>query len=269
MLVNTFETALFLTERLIGFALILQTIELFQLRKTYSKNGIWTWNHLRHEFENLWLPLRVLLDWFLSDRHFLIFLVLRLILIIAGLIVVTPLLWGLILLSTILITMRWRGTFNGGSDYMSVIVLIAVLICLTTDKSPIWSALALGYVGLQCCLSYFIAGVAKLRHASWRDGTAVRGFLQSNYYGSPELIRNYHFKNLRSTQALGWVIMIFECVFPLALLNPKTCLYMISFAFGFHILNATIYGLNRFVWAWAAAYPSLYWCSQFIELRLL
>lgn len=30
----------------------------------------------------------------------------------------------------------------------------------------------------------------------------------------------------------------------------------------FHVTNAYVIGIHRFVLAWAATYPAIYWCSQ-------
>jgi hypothetical protein len=34
---------------------------------------------------------------------------------------------------------------------------------------------------------------------------------------------------------------------------------MMALAACFHLANAALLGLNRFLWVWVAAYPALYW----------
>jgi hypothetical protein len=40
------------------------------------------------------------------------------------------------------------------------------------------------------------------------------------------------------------------------------CVAIVAVALAFHIANVYVFGLNRFVWAWAATYPALYFCSR-------
>ena len=39
------------------------------------------------------------------------------------------------------------------------------------------------------------------------------------------------------------------------------CAGILVAAIGFHLVNFYAFGLNRFLFAWAAAYPALYFCS--------
>jgi hypothetical protein len=64
------------------------------------------------------------------------------------------------------------------------------------------------------------------------------------------------------SQFASWAVMIFECLFPLALVNTQSCLAFMSVAILFHLSNFYLFGLNRFLLSWAAAYPALLYCSQ-------
>lgn len=256
------------TERIIAFAVALQTIELLQIRESFSEKGIWAWKILSREFNDLPKPVKGLVDVLLGDLGFLTILWVRLVCSVAAPFLNYPWIWAILLVSTILIAVRWRGTFNGGSDYMTIIVLAAVFSANEFGQAhPRWIAVSLGYVGLQTCLSYFVAGTAKLRQSEWRNGRALTGFLRSSYYGVPEWIGGQNGLLKRSGWArLGsWGILVFECLFPLSLFNPSVCLIMIGLALGFQFLNTAIFGLNRFFWAWGAAYPALYWLSQHLN----
>ena len=252
-------------ERLIAIALILQTLEFFQIRKSFSSDGIWTWVLIRREFSGLPHFLLRIMDGLLSDRNFLVFLVFRTILSFAALYFHHPLIWGFLWLSTLLISVRWRGTFNGGSDYMTLIVLGAAFIGRAAgDLHYRWIGVALGYVGLQTCLSFFVAGVVKLRKEEWRSGKALAGFIESSHYGaSPWLQSQFQaFSHPIQLKVLSWGIILFECTFPLGVLNPSVCRFMILGGLFFQLMNTYVLGLNRFFWAWAAAYPAFFWCAQ-------
>ena len=60
-------------------------------------------------------------------------------------------------------------------------------------------------------------------------------------------------------RAAGWLVLGFECGFPVALASPTGCVVWLAFGAGFHVVNAIVFGLDRFLWAWLAAYPALVW----------
>ena len=54
------------------------------------------------------------------------------------------------------------------------------------------------------------------------------------------------------------MIILFEIAFPLVLILPwEGKLLLLSIGLLFHITNAVVLGLNRFIWAWSATYPAL------------
>ena len=60
---------------------------------------------------------------------------------------------------------------------------------------------------------------------------------------------------------LSVAVILFEVVFPLALISLLTTALALALAAGFHLSNALFLGLNRFVWAWISAYPALIWAQ--------
>lgn len=248
-------------EKLIAWAIVLQTIELLQIRASFAPDGIWRWKVVRREFDGLPKPLRAGLDWLLDYRGFVALLVARLFFALAVFFITHPLQWGFLLFSTILISVRWRGTFNGGSDYMTLIVLMAITVGRIWPDHPRVMLGCLWYVALQICLSFFVAGTVKLKKSEWREGKALEGFLTSSYYGVPQPLGRLS-RQPRLMTLTAWGIMAFECAFPLALVDPRICAGMIALAAAFQLGNVYAFGLNRFFWAWSAAYPALYWCSQ-------
>ena len=62
------------TERLTALALLLQTVELLQLRRAWSDAGIWRWALLAPEHRALPAPLRWLLAQLLPERRFALLL---------------------------------------------------------------------------------------------------------------------------------------------------------------------------------------------------
>jgi hypothetical protein len=131
---------------------------------------------------------------------------------------------------------------NGGSDTMTMQILLAAFVASLFPHSARMQYAAAAYVAIQLVLSYFVAGVAKLKQHEWRKGRALPQFLGRT--GSPWLVRS-------------WLVMLFECLFPVCLLSPTLTLAFLAFGSLFHLANFYYFGLNRFIFVWLAAYPAL------------
>lgn len=211
--------------RLISIAVILQTIELFWVRP-------WNWKILAKEIPRVFRPL-------LKSNAFL--LSLRLVAAVVALIFPHPLAIAVVWLTTWGVAVRWRGTFNGGSDAMTFLILTAWLVSAILPSSE---SIALLYIAIQLILSYLVAGIAKIVSPQWRNGQAPQYFLaMSGVAVTPE-----------QAFVLAWVVLVFECLFPLAVFAP---IPFLLFGLVFHLMNVYFFGLNRFVFAWVAAYPAL------------
>lgn len=240
-------TALLWTQRLVALSVLLQTIELWRLRGTVTDDGIWPWPVLRADFDGFPGWVRRGLDLALAYPNFLGLLALQAAASLA-------LFWWLgaapvLVLSTVLVSLRWRGAFNGGSDYMTVTVLLALAVAALVDR-PLATLACLWYVALQCCLSYFVAGVVKLSRANWRNGRALSAFTGGRL--SP-----------RRAARWSWAVIGFQSAFPLALLVAGLAPVFVLGAVGFHLGNFYFFGLNRFFWAWLATYPALFYCAAY------
>jgi hypothetical protein len=253
--------ALELSARLSGLNVALQTLELLLIRDALSDRGIWRFSNLERELRGLWLPLRWLALAALPYRAFLGLLGVQL----AGALLLLGAgqsLASLVLaLTSLLVCVRFRGSFNGGSDAMTLLVLLALGTAALFPRSQLAAHAALLYIALQAALSYLVAGAIKLRQSAWREGRALRELFALPQYAVPRAAQA-----LAARPALGrvgtWSVLLFECSFPLALLGPQLCAPLLALALLFHCANAALLGLNRFLWAWAAAYPALYYVSQ-------
>lgn len=155
---------------------------------------------------------------------------------------------------------RYRGPYNGGSDTMTLLVLLC--LCLShLAPSRYWQEIALGYLAIQLTLSYFQSGWVKVVNAQWRSGEALQQVFALSAYPVSAAVRNWA-KNARLLRVMTWAVIAFELLFPLALLN-QTVLFIALFIAGlFHLANACLFGLNRFFWVWPAAYPVIVWFQQ-------
>ncbi len=256
------QVTLLWTQRMIAIAVCLQTLEYLQIRKSCSAQGVWTWALLKADFEILPRWLQTTASVLLSDRNFSVGIWLRLAAAIGVIFFPNPLLFGFLLLSSVLISLRWRGSFNGGSDFMTLIVLSAVWIAsLFADHSTVVIG-CLWYIALQSTASYLLSGLIKLRTRNWRNGTALQVFLRHPGYAIPHTIQRRAESRPMMLMA-SWVVIAFECSFPIIFWEPRLALPYLAMGLCFHLVNFYIFGLNRFVWAWASTYPAIYFCSQY------
>ena len=249
-------------ERLIGFAIALQTLELLAVRASMRDDGVFAWPTLRADYARLPRALRTVLDGALAYPRVLMLLAVQLIAALA-------LLGGTgssgassaLLVTCLALSGRFRGPYNGGSDAMTMVVLLGVVIARALDGERA-RQVGLGYVAAQLVLSYVVAGVVKLRQATWRDGRALSALLRVPAYAAPPAVASW-LGNAALARTASWGVMGFECTFPLALLGQPACFALMTVGAGFHLVNARILGLNRFLWAWLAAYPALwFWAGR-------
>ena len=248
--------ALLAMELATSFALCLQSIELLRVGRALGPSGVFRWETLRKEYAAWPRPVRAVLDASLAHRPFVLLMWMRLGGALALPFVEAKLLAPVLLLLTLLTCVRFRGTFNGGSDYMTVVLLLSLSVA-RVGPDTLWASCGLAYAAAQLTLSYFVAGLSKARTRAWRSGEALAQVFASTQYGAPTVRIAPSPPLLR----LGaWGVMIFECAFPAAWLGALPCAALLTVALAFHLANAWLLGLNRFVWAWLAAYPSLlYW----------
>lgn len=164
-------------------------------------------------------------------------------------------LWGLGLVQL----HRFQGPYNGGADKMLLLTLSCLALVHTLPR--FWSEMALSYLAVQLVLSYAISGWVKAINPEWRRGQALADVFRISGYPVSEGLRGLaHAPRL---MRLGsWGVIGFELAFPLALASPTLLAPALCVAAVFHTANACLFGLNRFLWAWLAAFPSLIWFQE-------
>ncbi len=163
----------------------------------------------------------------------------------------------------LLLLLRWRGAFNGGSDFMTLVGLTGLLIAhawggWTGDMSAGWRA-GLWYVALQSITSYFVSGWVKLLRREWRTGEALPLFLDTGVYGP--LAPDSLFRRPLVARAVSWAFTVWEGCAPLALLDLRIAAVFCAVAAVFHFLVFWFFGLNRFFWAWVATFPAVMYAA--------
>ena len=227
------EDAIRLTEILLGFAFVQQSIEYLRVADTL----------------------------FTNDRYLFIARLLLAVLLMVGF----QTAWVLLLLVLIGLVMlyRFQGPYNGGSDRMSLLILCS--LCLVHfAPSLYWQEIAFGYLALQLVLSYFISGWVKVINPDWRSGRALCDVFLFSAYPVSESLRAWSNKP-RLLFTLSWGVILFELFFPFSLLSISSLYVALAIAASFHLANACLFGLNRFFWIWLAAFPSILW----FQLRIM
>ena len=259
----SFEQGLQWMNWLLCWSLGLQCVEYLRTRHMTSAQGVWAWSVQQADIPNNNPAMRALLEKLYSPAWHATHLWLRLY-VVADMGVSGVNLGSVMFLfvSTLLILVRWRGAFNGGSDFMSLVVLTGLLIeeVLRVLVDPEIAAKAgLWYVTIHAISSYFVSGWVKLLRPEWRSGRAMTIFLNGGVYGP--LPQHSLLRHPRLAQWGSWAFTLWEGCSPLALLHPLLALPFCAIAALFHGLVFWYFGLNRFFWAWMASFPAILACS--------
>ena len=138
---------------------------------------------------------------------------------------------------------------------MTLIASVGLGIASLGENS-FWSSVGLAYIAAQGVISYFVAGWIKIKKPNWRHGLALPAFLNSSIYSEPNKLIHL-LREPSIAKQLTWATLIFELGFPLALINKPLAILFCSIACLFHLGNAYVFGLNRFLWAWAVTWPAI------------
>ncbi len=169
-----------------------------------------------------------------------------------------------LVINALFMLQRFQGPYNGGSDRMGLLILCCLSLAHFMPTVQ-WQEYVFGYLALQLVLSYFIAGWVKIMNPEWRSGRALQDVFQFSAYPVSEALREWAHRP-RLLRAASWCVMLFELLFPLALLTYTTLIIGLVVAATFHLANAYLFGLNRFFWMWLAAYPSIFWLQHRIVM---
>lgn len=249
------------TAVLVGVAAAIAALELLVVRAALGEGGRLRWASARRELAGAPRPVRALADACFGGRRTVALAGLQLAAAVTVPWLTHPAPAWLLAAACLALSIRFRGAYNGGSDAMLLVVALALALARTAPGTALGRA-GLAWAAVQVVLSYFVAGVAKLGDRRWLDGRAM-----------PFLVRLPHYHVPAWAQALlswrpaalgaAWAMLGFELVAPAALVDRRLALGVIGFGAAFHLANALVFGLNRFLWTWLAAYPALlFWAGR-------
>jgi disulfide oxidoreductase YuzD len=148
-----------------------------------------------------------------------------------------------------------------GTDQLSFQVQAASTVARLSSRARLVDA-CLWYVALQSTMSYAVAGYAKLPSQIWRTGEALPGILRTESYGDRDAYEMAK-RHPALSKALAHAVLALECAFPVAFLaNGRFAPLMLGSMGAFHLVNARVMGLGRFVWAFTSTYPAVLYAVQ-------
>lgn len=248
-------------EILLGWSVLLQTLEYLRLP---ALDKLTPWSALSQEIPARPAWLKATIDRLLQPQTYTAWLWLRAVLALALMLGQVGLAGAaLLFVMALLLLLRWRGAFNGGSDFMTLVgisgLLLAHLVATFTDASLGWQA-GFWYISLQTVSSYFVSGWVKILRPEWRSGRALPLFLDTGIYGP--LAHHSIYRNPKVACLCSWSFILWEGFFPVALLDVRLAMLWCSVAALFHFLVFWFLGLNRFFWAWISCFPAVIYCAS-------
>ena len=251
----TLEQAFQLTSKLISIYLLLSGLEFFISFRKGLIQKIWSYENLKQDLER-GLPLpKSLMKKIFDENHFQWLCLLQTLVAVVNFWNPSLVLLLILFIIHILTCIRFRGTFNGGSDMMALVVLSGLLIYMLAEN---WQVQRLGmiYIAIHTIYSYFKAGLAKVIHRDWITGRALPAFLERSVFLDIKKVSTFlNGKNFISWIAC-WIVLIFELA---AIALPFFRSWVWSYAVVailFHFMVFILFGLNRFFWVWLSAWPA-------------
>jgi hypothetical protein len=233
---------------LFSFALLLQCIEMISISREEIFLNVWSFKNLKGS-----LPFQVVFEKIFSKTGFRFLLLFQFFLIlISALAPARPLLILAIAFIHLIICIRFRGIFNGGSDMMVFIIASGLII---------GGKIGLIYISIHTCYSYFKAGIAKILQPSWRSGIAINQFLRISLYSNIRKLDPHKYLS----RILSYSVLGFELIIPIIFFYPKIGPIYFATAIAFHFINFLVFGLNRFLWIWLSAWPAVIYCTELIK----
>jgi len=247
----TLEASVLLTTRLLSFTMLLQAIEIFILSRQSNFQHVWSYKNIQRDRER-GLPLNAkLIQKLFSIPSLQKIAAIQIAL--SGLAAFQPLsVFFIGLFAThLLICIRFRGAFNGGSDMMTFVVLTGAIIATLG-----FSKIGLIYIATHTLYSYFKAGLAKVKYKEWRNGQAIPAFLMRSIFPDIQNAATKLAKHKAFNMLLGWGTLIFELSALGLLFTPSASYLYFALAVVFHLAIYFSFGLNRFFWIWITAWPA-------------
>jgi len=253
--------AVMLTTICVAFTIVFMSVEYLYLiyKRRFSRDTFFSWEISGAGEGWLYSGWRArILNYIFDGNKFTSIIILRLLLAVLVMIIsenrllISGCLFMLFFISCLLNLRHTHG--RDGADEVILIALLGLASYYVIDKTSILRWVGPGFIVAQLTLSYFISGIYKLKSGTWRNGSAVNKVIATVIYGKPEM--QFVLKYKPTALFLCWLIIIWECTFPMLFLFPQpVCFIWLGLGVLFHLSMAVIMGLNTFMFAFLSAYP--------------
>jgi hypothetical protein len=249
--------------------ILIDSFEKISIYKEYLTGGLLSWNLLRKNsfFTSRSESFRNFIDIIFPARSWIFLIALR-ILCCIGLFVSppdSPLLvfsYAILFIIGSLINLR-NLAYGAEAENRFSLIIIGALLLRSLLPTDIVTLAVLWFIALQVCLSYLTAGVSKLRSASWRQGNGFQYVVTSYELVPVKKINDFFEEHKGLSLLINWLVIIFECAFPIVLFAGPVVLWIFLVA-GIILHSSIAFGfrLGKFFWIWVATYPALIFIAQ-------
>lgn len=158
-----------------------------------------------------------------------------------------------------------RPVGGDGADQIQLICITAAALCflvLPPAKAAVWSNV---YIAFQLLVAYATTGWAKLASPTWRSGIVLSKIMATRTYGHPRVAATLA-ANPALDRATSWGPMLLFSVAPILMLQPSVPVLagFLVLAFLFHLGTGVLMGLNNFVLAFPATFPSVIYAHSLL-----
>lgn len=240
--------AFMLVSKIFSFGILLQAIEMTFISRDKNFLAIWNFQNIESTLTEAIPFSKNFLKFIFSQKSLTILALTEFALATSNLFYFNALFVLFIAVIQLIICIRFRGIFNGGSDMMSFVLATGLII---------GGKIGLIYIAIHAGFSYFKAGLVKVVQPLWLQGNAISDFLQISLFQDTQLTGKYLQKNKYFSFIFSWLTLIFELAIPVILFYPKLAFLFFGVAFIFHLVIYFAFGLNRFFWMWLATWPAI------------
>jgi hypothetical protein len=254
----TLDSVILIIFRMACLTSFLQAIEMMLISRKPNFLAIWNYENIKGDLER-GLPLpRKAIQFLFSQSSFGIILFIQTLISVGGFLHLNVIVVATLFVTNLLICIRFRGNFNGGSDMLTFVVLTGLLISLLARSLEV-QKLGLIYIAIHLMYSYLKSGLAKIIRVEWRSGEALPAFLQRSLFKDVSRFGEWLELKPKLSQVFCWTVLLFEISMVGLLFFHSLVPIYFFIAVTFHFINYICFGLNRFFWIWLTAWPAVFY----------
>jgi pimeloyl-ACP methyl ester carboxylesterase len=149
-----------------------------------------------------------------------------------------------------------------GTDQVGFLSATGSALARILHRRPALVDSVLWGVALQATLSYGASGWVKMTSHTWRSGAALAAVARTKTYGDLGMWRLL-VRFPRAARAIGASVLAMECLFPTVYVwGGRVAPAWLHGTTFFHLVNARVMGLGRFVWAFGSMHPAVLYTTD-------